>query len=74
MNLVQTHKSTLLMMDPHIFQINLYYRKITSSNMSRLEAHVGFFRLLMKEIFGPDILVSIFEKLSLDSFEALHNV
>ena len=29
------------------------YRKIASSNMSRLEAHVGFFRLLMKWIFGP---------------------
>ena len=29
------------------------YRKIASSNTSRLEAHVGFFRLLMKGIFGP---------------------
>ena len=24
------------------------YRKVASSNMSRLEAHAGFFRLLMK--------------------------
>ena len=29
------------------------YRKIASSNMSRLEAHVGFFRFLMEGIFGP---------------------
>ena len=36
---------------------NLYkYRKIASSNTSRLEAHVGFFRLLMKGIFGPYVL------------------
>ena len=26
------------------------YRKVVSSNMSRLEAHAGFFRLLMKGI------------------------
>jgi hypothetical protein len=32
------------------------YRKIASSNTSRLEAHVGFFRLLMKGIFGPYVL------------------
>ena len=32
------------------------YRKIASSNTSRLEVHVGFFRLLMKEIFGPYLL------------------
>ena len=32
------------------------YRKIASSNTSRLEAHVGFFRLLMKGIFGPCVL------------------
>ena len=29
----------------------LIYRKVASSNMSRLEAHAGFFRLLMKGIF-----------------------
>ena len=29
------------------------YRKVTSSNMSRLEANAGFFRLLMKRIFDP---------------------
>ena len=32
------------------------YRKIASSNTSRLEAHVGFFRLLMKGIFGPYVM------------------
>ena len=32
---------------------NTKYRKITSSNTSHLKAHVGFFRLLMKGIFGP---------------------
>ena len=32
------------------------YRKIASSNTSCLEAHVGFFRLLMKGIFGPYVL------------------
>ena len=29
------------------------YRKVASSNMSCLEAHAGFFRLLMKGIFDP---------------------
>jgi hypothetical protein len=28
------------------------YRKVASSNTSHLEAHAGFFRLLMKGIFG----------------------
>ena len=32
---------------------NSGYRKIASSNTSRLEAQKGFFRLLMKRIFGP---------------------
>ena len=32
------------------------YRKIASSNTSCLEAHVGFFKLLMKGIFGPYVL------------------
>ena len=32
------------------------YRKVVSSNMSRVEAHAGFFRLLMKGIFDPYIL------------------
>ena len=36
--------------------IILIYRKITSSNTSHLEAHSGFFRLLMKGIFDPYVL------------------
>ena len=36
----------------HIF----VYRKIASSNISRLEAHADFFRLLMKGIFDPYVL------------------
>ena len=33
-----------------------YYCKVVSSNSSRLEAHEGFFRLLMKGIFDPYVL------------------
>ena len=32
------------------------YRKVASSNTSRLEAHAGFFRTLMKGIFDPYVL------------------
>ena len=32
------------------------YHKIASTNKSRLEAQVGFFRLLVKGIFGPYVL------------------
>ena len=32
------------------------YRKVASSDTSRLEAHAGFFRLLMKGIFDPSVL------------------
>ena len=32
------------------------YRKVASSNTSCLEAHAGFFRLLMKWIFDPNVL------------------
>ena len=31
----------------------IIYRKVASSNTSRLEAHAGFFGLLMKGIFDP---------------------
>ena len=34
----------------------VHYRKVASSNTSCLEAHAGFFRLLMKGIFGPYVL------------------
>ena len=36
--------------------INTVYRKVASSNTSRLEAHESFFRLLMKGIFDPYVL------------------
>jgi hypothetical protein len=39
------------------------YRKVTSSNMSRLEAHAGFFRLLMKGNFDPYLLWPFDKKL-----------
>ena len=32
------------------------YRKVVSFNTSRLEAHAGTFRLLMKGIFDPYVL------------------
>ena len=32
------------------------YHKVASSNKSRLEAHAGFFRLLMKGIFDPSLI------------------
>ena len=32
------------------------YHKVTSSDTSRLEAHTGFFKLLMKGIFDPYVL------------------
>ena len=35
------------------FSTYLGYRKVASSNTSRLEAHEGFFRLLMEGIFDP---------------------
>ena len=40
----------------HLVNFCYEYRKVASSNMSRLEAHAGFFRLLMKEIFYPNVL------------------
>ena len=39
------------------------YRKVASSNTSRLEAHAGFFRLLMKGIFNPYVLRPFDKKL-----------
>ena len=32
------------------------YRKVKSSNTSRLEAHAGFFKLFIKGIFNPYVL------------------
>ena len=39
-----------------VHEIILAYRKVASSNPSRLEAHADFFRLLMKWIFYPYVL------------------
>ena len=43
--------------------LKVIYRKLASSNLSHLEAHAGFFRLLMKEIFNPYILLPIDKQL-----------
>ena len=45
-----------------IWQWNSYC-KVASSNTSRLEAHAGFFRLLMKGIFDPYVLWPFDKKL-----------
>ena len=37
-------------------QIYVTYHKVASSNTYRLEAHAGFFRLLVKGIFDPYVL------------------
>ena len=41
----------------------LGYRKVASSDTSRLEAHAGFFRLLMKGILEPYVLWPFEKKL-----------
>jgi hypothetical protein len=46
-----------------IFKLTFRYRKIASSNTSRLEAHACFFRLLMKRIFDPYVLCPFSKKL-----------
>ena len=44
--------------------INVYiYRIVASSNPSRIEAHAGLFRLLMKGIFDPYVLWPFDKKL-----------
>ena len=39
-----------------LFHFVSVYHKIASSDTSHLEAHVGFFGLLIKGIFGPYVL------------------
>ena len=39
-----------------VFTTHFVCGKVMSSNMSRLEAHAGFFILLMKGIFDPSVL------------------
>ena len=43
--------------------IGYKYRKVASSNMSRFEAHTGFFRLLMKRIFDSYVVWPFDKKL-----------
>ena len=38
------------------YETKFAFHKVASSNTSRLEAHAGFFRLLMKGIFDPYVL------------------
>ena len=47
----------------YIAKISFTYRKVTSSNRYRLEAHAGFFRLPMKGIFDPYVLCPLDKKL-----------
>ena len=42
----------------------LRYCKVASSNTFRLAAHAGFFKLLMKGIFNPDVLWPFDKKLN----------
>ena len=43
--------------------LNYDYRKVASSNTFCLEAHAGFFRLLIKGIFDPNVLWPFDKKL-----------
>ena len=48
------HLECLYLLDKHTTQFN--YHEVTSSNRCRLEAHAGFFRLLIKGIFDFCVL------------------
>ena len=50
----------------HFFFSISIYRKIASSNMSCLEAHLGLFSLLMKGIFGAYVLIPFDKKLMIN--------
>ena len=45
-----------------LLKINVY-RKVVSSNTSGLEAHAGYFKLLMKWFFDPYVLCPFDKKL-----------
>ena len=49
----------------------IIYRKVASSNTSRLEPHPGFYRLLMKGIFDAYVLWSFDKKMF---FELVINI
>jgi len=56
---IKTASVTFLTQDRKIIVILYHqcmYRKVTSSDTSRLEAYAGVFRLLMKGIFYPYVL------------------
>ena len=53
-----------------VLYIGSIYRKVASSNTSRLEAHAGFFRLLMKGIFDPYRKVVSSNTCRLEAYEA----
>ena len=40
----------------YLYLVYVEYCKVTTSNTSHLEAHAGFFRLLMKGFFDPYVL------------------
>ena len=44
--------------------VAIVYRKVASSNMSRLEAHAGFFRLLMKGTYDKKLISSDYNRWS----------
>ena len=51
---------------PGVFQtfcLDIDYCKVVSSNTSHLEAHAGYFSLLMKGIFVPYVLSHLDKKL-----------
>ena len=53
----------LIFLNEIFFRKIFRYCKVASSNTSRLEAHAGFFRLLMKGIFDPYIMWPLHKKL-----------
>ena len=47
----------IVMLFPQVFtSFTIYYCKVANSNTSCLEAHAGFFRLLIKGILDPYVL------------------
>ena len=52
-----------LIIENILFNLLDKYRKVASSNTSRLEAHAGFFRSIMKGILDPYVLWPFDKKL-----------
>ena len=50
------------------------YRKVASSNTSRLEAHSGFFTLLMKGIFDLYTLYNVILRIARNFLETWENI